>query len=45
MEIKSRSEIIKSGKISEKQGFVKRFLKWIAKGTNKSGIRQGACPT
>ena len=28
-----------------RQGFIKRFLKWIARGTDKSGIRQGSCPT
>jgi len=34
-----------SRKGSEKQGFVKRFLKWIARGTDQSGMNRGSCPT
>lgn len=45
MEIKTASETIKSAEKSEKQGFVKRFLKWIASGTDKSGIGQVSCPS
>jgi hypothetical protein len=42
MEIKSK--IGKSAGKSEKQGFVKRFLNWIARGADKSGIGMGSCP-
>lgn len=45
MEIKTVNETIKSVEKSEKQGLVKRFLKWIARGTDKSGIGQVSCPT
>jgi len=34
-----------SRKGSEKQGFIKKFLKWIARGAEQSRISHGSCPS
>jgi hypothetical protein len=45
MEIKAKSRTKESPLKSERQGFIKRFLKWIAKGADQARIVRGTCPT